>query len=321
MKRKVLLTILALLLCAVVVVAEEPIYDYFVYLPVVVGGRGGTATPTLTPTPTPVPTDTPTPTPTVTPTPGTVILPTPTPAPCGYVSGNLLTDTTWIEDCTYIVTGDVGVPEGATLTIEPGVSVLFNRGESGLSIIAVGTLTAVGTEAKPILFAPSGDLGWTAIEIRNDSSVFDHCIVQGATFGLNLYGPRLLVTNSVFENNTYTIYSHSYRARAVTVSYSRFENNAVAFWPRINGTITITHNTIAHNGIGVDAQYIASSYIHYNNIYSNTTNVKAGGGDMDASHNWWGTVNTVEIDTGIYDYYDNVLLGQVLYQPIAVVPY
>lgn len=35
MKRKVLFIVLALLLCAAVVVAQEPIYDYFVYLPAI----------------------------------------------------------------------------------------------------------------------------------------------------------------------------------------------------------------------------------------------------------------------------------------------
>lgn len=50
--KKLLLVVLALLLCATLVIAQEPIYDYFVYLPMVTGGVG-TTTPTMTPTPTP----------------------------------------------------------------------------------------------------------------------------------------------------------------------------------------------------------------------------------------------------------------------------
>lgn len=98
MKRKVLFIVLALLLCATLVLAQEPIYDHFVYLPVVIGGSGVRPTPapptvtptvrptlpppTVTPVPTktPIPTEAPTVTPTATPS-GTVVLPTLTPTP------------------------------------------------------------------------------------------------------------------------------------------------------------------------------------------------------------------------------------------------
>ena len=48
MKKK-LLIVLTLLLCAIVVAAQEPIYDHFVYLPAIVWGVG-TAVPTVRPT-------------------------------------------------------------------------------------------------------------------------------------------------------------------------------------------------------------------------------------------------------------------------------
>ena len=103
--KKLLFVVLALLLCATLVYASEPIYDHFVYLPAVVGGSGGVATPTPTVTATPTieptatlgppPTDTPPWTSTSTPTPGTVVLPTVTPTPGpdawadnGYLYGN-----------------------------------------------------------------------------------------------------------------------------------------------------------------------------------------------------------------------------------------
>jgi len=88
--KKLLFVVLVLLFCATLVTAQEPIYDHFVYLPAVVGGSGGTATPTPTVTATIEPTATitvfppPTGTPpwwTATPTPGTIVLPTVTPRP------------------------------------------------------------------------------------------------------------------------------------------------------------------------------------------------------------------------------------------------
>ena len=57
--------VLLLLLCAVVVIAQEPIYDYFVYLPAVAHSKSA-PTPTVRPTLAP-PTYTPTPRPTLAP--------------------------------------------------------------------------------------------------------------------------------------------------------------------------------------------------------------------------------------------------------------
>lgn len=76
--KKLLFVVLMLLICATLVLAQEPIYDHFVYLPAVVGGVGTagptetpTVEPTLTPTETLIPSETPTTvsTPTVTSTP------------------------------------------------------------------------------------------------------------------------------------------------------------------------------------------------------------------------------------------------------------
>ena len=50
-----------------------------------------------------------------------------------------------------MVTGDVTVPNGATLTIEPGAIVKFGR-RLGIIVQAGGQLVAQGTVAEPIQF-------------------------------------------------------------------------------------------------------------------------------------------------------------------------
>lgn len=57
MKRKGLFIVLAILLCATLVVAQEPVYDHFMYLPAVHSEIP--PTPTFTPTPTHTPTPVP----------------------------------------------------------------------------------------------------------------------------------------------------------------------------------------------------------------------------------------------------------------------
>ena len=83
-----------------------------------------------------------------------------TTVPPGQVSG------TWsVAGSPYVVQGDVEIPGGETLVIDPGVTVQFET-DAGLS--ANGTLTAVGTTASLIRFtsaqvSPSpGD--WEGVE-------------------------------------------------------------------------------------------------------------------------------------------------------------
>jgi len=69
------------------------------------------------------------------------------------VCGTLPGDTVWTKaGSPYLVTCDVIVPDGRTLRIEPGTMVLLRP---GCSIFVLGTLLAEGTQADPILFAPS----------------------------------------------------------------------------------------------------------------------------------------------------------------------
>lgn len=74
----------------------------------------------------------------------------------------------------YILQGDVTVPAGATLTIEPGVVVYT---EAGYGITVHGDLQAIGTAEQPILFTGSG---WRGIRIDNATSTsrLEHCTIE-----------------------------------------------------------------------------------------------------------------------------------------------
>lgn len=85
------------------------------------------------------------------------------------VSGNLAT-TRWTAAAgPYHVTGDLTVPLGATLTIDPGVGIYV---DSGVSIVIRGTLLASGTQGQPIHFegascaAPWGGIAFVGATAR-----------------------------------------------------------------------------------------------------------------------------------------------------------
>lgn len=79
----------------------------------------------------------------------------------------ITTDTTWgIAGSPYVISCDVFVTTGATLTIEPGVTVQFEGPEDDLLI--AGSLQATGTHIAPILFEPiTGTISgsWGRVEL------------------------------------------------------------------------------------------------------------------------------------------------------------
>ena len=106
------------------------------------------------------------------------------------VSGTISTPTTWtLTNSPYIVTGNVTVNSGITLTIEPGVEVKFD-GYYQLNV-AGGTLKAIGTSTQPIKFTSNkatpakGD--WQYIFLNASSaSVIKYATIEYAIYGIHV---------------------------------------------------------------------------------------------------------------------------------------
>jgi len=73
------------------------------------------------------------------------------------VSGDIKMDTTWSADKTYLLKAHTFV-EGATLTIEPGTTILGDTGSS-LVITQTAKILAAGTKDKPIVFSSAKPAG------------------------------------------------------------------------------------------------------------------------------------------------------------------
>jgi hypothetical protein len=122
----------------------------------------------------------------------------------GNISGN------WMNTNTYIVTGNITVPSGQTLTIQQGTNIKFN---GYYSITVDGSLIANGTSLSPILFTSNLPIpspgNWDRINVNGNGSVFNFCIFDYFTRGLNIYYSSPIVTNNEFSNfNGIAIYAN-----------------------------------------------------------------------------------------------------------------
>jgi len=108
-------------------------------------------------------------------------------------------------DSPYILTGDVTVPAGETLTVEPGVQVLSN---SGYQLTVTGNIIAEGTSADSIWFAFNGEgINWEGIKLEGtEASSFSFCSVKDAEEGINSVGAPVDISNCYITNNTQGIH-------------------------------------------------------------------------------------------------------------------
>lgn len=162
----------------------------------------------------------------------------------------------------YNIIGDVTVPIGASLTIEPGVQV-FAMGD--FRIIAAGTLSAVGTEADSIRFM-SGQADpnarWKGIRLENtvQESQIAHCYIEKAEYGINSVNSPADIHHNRFKLNQkgmqlYGIGSNN--PAAVHVHHNLVEysiQNGILVVQNSNGLIE--ENEIRFNGTG--SQYMAA---------------------------------------------------------------
>ncbi len=96
--------------------------------------------------------------------------------PEGNVSG------TWTKKSSpYLIKGEITIPNGETLTIEPGVEVIF---EGHYKFNVLGRLLAIGAEKDTIAFtAKDKETGWHGIRFENipasnDSSKIIYCKLE-----------------------------------------------------------------------------------------------------------------------------------------------
>jgi len=169
-----------------------------------------------------------------------------------YIEGTITQDTDWTAvDSPFIVSNNVTVNPGVTLTVEPGVQVRFG---DNFWITVNGKIIADGTDDRTILFTsdnPNASVGsWGTILINGtQQSSITHCIIEYGTNGITLEGGSLNLQNNLvrFDSNGIIVNGGS-----IVASNNEITNNTMSGINVAGGNqVTIENNIVSSNGDGI----------------------------------------------------------------------
>ena len=195
-----------------------------------------------------------------------------------YVEGPITQDTLWtLADSPFVVSKDVIVYPGVTLTIEPGVEVRFG---GGFSLVVEGRLYACGEENNTITFTTNKDQpqggDWNTIKFNGTQpSTLMRCIVQYAIDGLTIENGNVRIEDCEIANNSQSGISITGNNQ-VTIKNNKISSNKngiLVTGDSIRG-VSITENIVMSNtqsGIQLDADKYRDLVI-LNNILSANKN-------------------------------------------------
>lgn len=210
-----------------------------------------------------------------------------------YVSTDTICDEIWSSpNDTFHVTGNIFVPSGCKLTIQPGTKIVFD----GLYKITVqGTMNAIGAteidgqeQVDSIVFTAADTiLGWRGIKYIGNSdltkSVFKYCIFEyglpnnhnassqrdGAAFYVNSFD-SLEISRCTFRKSNAVnaiIYANNSHMKVSECLFT--ENNNYSFLTMGDESSLIQNNKFINNTNTIYSGYGDSSFYHNNALINN----------------------------------------------------
>lgn len=207
------------------------------------------------------------------------------------VSGTIGGNVRWVpEKSPYVVSGDIMVPRGSTLTIVAGTEVRFRRSYSpkpytNRGVLRVlGTLKVEGTREKSVYFGlfeegAMGDWGGIWIDGYYGGKVsMEHAEVENAQRGIYVSGGSPIIKQSRFSANFAGI--HLEETGDFTVEGNILSGNQYGFYLD-SSRGKVEKNSIVSNSWGIYSFLSKGVAISHNAIKSNTFGIAIDGGLKD----------------------------------------
>jgi uncharacterized protein (TIGR03437 family) len=216
-----------------------------------------------------------------------------TPSKAANVATAINADTIWTTaQSPILVSSNLRVAAGATLTIQPGVTVRFAAG-GGAGLNVDGSLVAVGTDAKPIYFTSSLDNGtkvthgpggfednrasagdWEGIHLNSATakSTLEHVTVRYSRNGITAQGaaPVALASNTFRDDLVGVAVTGS--SASVTSSSDTFVNNAAGV-QMAAGHAALTSDAFSFGSVAISGAAGASASVTGSTVSSVATPV------------------------------------------------
>jgi PKD repeat protein len=220
------------------------------------------------------------------------------------LTGGVLQDSqVWTEgNSPYLVTGDITVGPGVTLTLDAGTTVLFLANQDDMAsgqtvydselIIDGGSLNLVGTQEKPVILSSSsreaskGD--WGGVYLTGDASIdISYAEIKYSGFGIKATQAGsdqtvFSIKDSLFENNTLAFDLENLNTNDKEIIRNRFVNNGqmmnlrwISSYDLSTSEFLISENVIEDNAQNTNLIYAFGLYqkiVFTNNLISSSGN-------------------------------------------------
>lgn len=184
------------------------------------------------------------------------------------------------SDSPYIITGDIQILQGMTLTIEPGVVAKFSR-NTGIRV--EGTLVALGRNGRRIVFTSINDNEFgttdqmsTILPTKQDwmgilfsassgsSSKMDYCIVRYSQAGVSAANAKPLLSHIIFADCSNKQIIINGRPVAIEPGVELDYNNAAD----VAAPVALSETSVSQTGSEAKAETDTSSVAPTNEILS-----------------------------------------------------
>ena len=213
-----------------------------------------------------------------------------TPTSTETITGEIITDTTLTSDTTWMLSGQVEVASGVTLTIEPGTTVAGVEGTNAWLFVQAGAkLMAEGTSSQPIVFT-------------SEAALNGETEAAGQWGGVTIIGNSANDQTGAYELDDVTEAGTS-DATSGSLKYVTINNTGIAVAPdkEINGlslfgvSSSTTVENITVNRSGDDGIEIWGGTVNLSDI----TIDGAQDDSFDTDSGWAGMVDGLTITNGV----------------------